>query len=141
MQVGIGFGQSPPALELVFPRIVPILAHEMLLDRPTVIDAWKGIPYTKGMGFPLVLGEPGHRRLNQGDSLSSMVDAAQFDIALVRRRFWKTATFQEQVGVRTGSRLGSRWTLLLARPVAGPPEEWRIGVLPSFLSWGFSTTH
>jgi len=70
------------------------------------IDAWWSGPYTKGMGSPLVLGEPSHREFNQGDLLSSVVDAAQFDIALVRRRFWKTATFQEQVGVRTGSRYG-----------------------------------
>ena len=109
MQVGAGFDWPPPALELVgFSTTCrpPAGINEMFFAWKTVIDARQIVPYTKGVGSPLVLREPSHRELNQGDLLSSVVDAAQFDIALVRRRFWKTATFQEQVGVRTGSRYG-----------------------------------
>ena len=66
----------------------------------TVIDARQIVPYAKGVGSPLVLGEPSpcKRRLHQ-----RRVDAVQLDITLVCRCSWKTATFS------CGSRRSNRF--------------------------------
>ena len=93
MQVGVGFDWPPPALELAgFPTTCRHSAgiNEMFFAWKTVIDARQIVPYTKGVGSPLVLREPSpcKRRLHQ-----RRVDAVQLDITLVCRRSWKTATF------------------------------------------------
>ncbi len=65
-----------------------------------VIDVRLSNPYIRGMGSPLVLGEPSpcERRLHQ-----RRVDAVQLDITLVCRCSWKTATFS------CGSRRSNRF--------------------------------